>query len=119
MLYLLFSFLVDLRLFTTFSIAISCNSASTSTAESRIKGDLDETEQGVHKHIMKFEQRLISEYFKELGSGDETGVVESACGHLVKDRMGKAGARWSLHGAESILNSDALRPAAAGINTRK
>ena len=36
-----------------------------------IKGDLDETEQGVHKRIMELGQRLMSEYFKELGSGDE------------------------------------------------
>ena len=34
-------------------------------------GDLDETEQGVHKRLMELGQRLISEYFKELGSGDK------------------------------------------------
>ncbi len=32
-----------------------------------------------------------------------TGVVESACGHLIKDRMCKAGAKWRLKGAESVL----------------
>ena len=32
-----------------------------------------------------------------------TGVIEGACGYLVKDRMGKSGARWCLGGAESIL----------------
>jgi hypothetical protein len=32
-----------------------------------------------------------------------TGVIESACRHLVKDRMDITGARWGLEGAESIL----------------
>ena len=32
-----------------------------------------------------------------------TGVVESACSHVVKDRMEKSGARRSIEGAESIL----------------
>jgi len=32
-----------------------------------------------------------------------TGVVESACGHIVKDRMDKSGAHWKIVGAEPIL----------------
>ena len=32
-----------------------------------------------------------------------TGVVESACGHIVKDRMDMSGARWKIVGAEPIL----------------
>ena len=32
-----------------------------------------------------------------------TGVIEGACRHLVQDRMGITGARWSLQGAQSIL----------------
>ena len=32
-----------------------------------------------------------------------TGVIEGACRHLVQDRMGITGARWSLHGAQAIL----------------
>jgi hypothetical protein len=38
-----------------------------------------------------------------------TGVVEGACGHLVKDRMEKAGMRWSVDGAQAILNLRAVR----------
>ena len=38
-----------------------------------------------------------------------TGVIEGACRHLVKDRMEKTGARWSLTGAEAILSLRALR----------
>lgn len=41
-----------------------------------------------------------------------TGVIEGACRYLVKDRMEKTGARWSLAGAEAVLRLRALRTSA-------
>lgn len=38
-----------------------------------------------------------------------TGVVEGACRYLVKDRMDRGGARWTLDGAEAVLRLRALR----------
>lgn len=38
-----------------------------------------------------------------------TGVIEGACRYLVKDRMDRTGARWSLTGAEAILRLRAVR----------
>jgi hypothetical protein len=38
-----------------------------------------------------------------------TGVIEGACRYLVRDRMDKTGARWSLDGAEAVLQLRALR----------
>jgi hypothetical protein len=38
-----------------------------------------------------------------------TGVIEGACRYLVKDRMGRTGARWSLDGAEAVLRLRAVR----------
>lgn len=38
-----------------------------------------------------------------------TGVVEGACGHLVKDRMEKAGMRWTITGAQVVLDLRAVR----------
>jgi hypothetical protein len=38
-----------------------------------------------------------------------TGVVEGACGHLVKDRMEQAGMRWTVDGAQAILDLRAVR----------
>jgi len=38
-----------------------------------------------------------------------TGVVEGACGHLVKDRMEQAGMRWTKAGAQAVLDLRALR----------
>jgi hypothetical protein len=41
-----------------------------------------------------------------------TGVIEGACRYLVKDRMGRTGACWSLAGAEAVLRLRALRASA-------
>ena len=38
-----------------------------------------------------------------------TGVIEGACRYLVKDRMDRGGARWTLTGAEAVLRLRALR----------
>jgi hypothetical protein len=38
-----------------------------------------------------------------------TGVIEGACRYLVKDRMDRTGARWSLVGADAVLQLRALR----------
>jgi hypothetical protein len=38
-----------------------------------------------------------------------TGVVEGACGHLVKDRMEQSGMRWTEPGAQAILDLRAVR----------
>ena len=38
-----------------------------------------------------------------------TGVIEGACRYLVKDRMDRTGACWSLRGAEAVLQLRALR----------
>lgn len=38
-----------------------------------------------------------------------TGVIEGACRYLVKDRMDRTGARWSLEGAEAVLRLRGLR----------
>ena len=46
-----------------------------------------------------------------------TGVVEGACGHLVKDRMEQAGMRWTKAGAHAILDLRAVRLATSGTPT--
>jgi hypothetical protein len=50
-----------------------------------------------HKEYMKYDKYLSEGY--PIGSG----VVESACSHVVKDRMEISGARWGINGSESIL----------------
>jgi hypothetical protein len=50
-----------------------------------------------HKQYMKYEVYLSK------GSPMGSGVVESACSHVVKNRMEVPGARWGVSGAEAIL----------------
>ncbi len=38
-----------------------------------------------------------------------SGVIEGACRHLINDRLGITGVRWSLQGAEAILKLRSLK----------
>jgi hypothetical protein len=38
-----------------------------------------------------------------------TGVVEGACGHLVKDRMERSGMHWTKQGAQAVLDLRSVR----------
>lgn len=60
-------------------------------------------------YLLKNQQRF--DYAMALVNGwpIATGIIEGACRHLVKDRMGLTGARWSLDGAEAVLRLRALR----------
>ena len=56
-----------------------------------------------HRRWMKYDQYLA------MGLPVGTGVVESACGSVVKHRMEGEGKRWSLAGAEAILALRSLK----------
>jgi hypothetical protein len=56
-----------------------------------------------HRRWMKYDQYLA------MGVPVGTGVVESACGSVVKHRMEGEGKRWSLAGAEAILALRSLK----------
>lgn len=48
-------------------------------------------------------------YYLARGWPIGTGVVEGACGHLVKDRMERSGMRWTRAGAQALLDLRAVR----------
>ena len=56
-----------------------------------------------HRRWMQYDVYLAS------GLPVGTGVVESACGSVVKHRMEGEGKRWSLEGAEAILTLRSLK----------
>ena len=58
------------------------------------------------RHYLAYDDALAA------GLPIATGVIEGACRYLVKDRMEKTGARWSLKGAEAVLRLRALRASA-------
>ena len=55
-----------------------------------------------HRHMMDYATYL------EKGYPIATGLIEGTCGSLVKDRMEQSGMRWSLCGAQAVLNLRAV-----------
>jgi hypothetical protein len=50
-----------------------------------------------HRAYMRYDQYLTAGY------PVATGVIESACKHIAKTRMDRAGAQWRIDGAEPVL----------------
>lgn len=57
---------------------------------------------GNHRHMMDYAAYL------EKGYPISTGTVEGTCGSLVKDRMEESGMRWSIAGAQAVLEQRAV-----------
>ena len=49
-------------------------------------------------HRMRYDEYLSAGY------PIATGVIEGACRHVIKDRMEQGGMRWTLEGAQAMLN---------------
>ena len=60
-------------------------------------------------YLLKYRPYLRYDRYLQQGVPIATGVIEGACRYLVKDRMDRTGARWSLPGAEAVLRLRALR----------
>ena len=60
-------------------------------------------------YLLRHASYLHYDQYLKMGLPIATGVIEGACRHLVKDRMELTGARWSLAGAEAVLQLRALR----------
>jgi len=56
-----------------------------------------------HQHKMDYKK------FIEKGYPVSSALVESACGHLVKERMEQSGMRWSSSGAQHIMDIRAIK----------
>lgn len=56
-----------------------------------------------HKHMMKYDEYLSQ------GLPIATGVIEGACGSLVKDRAERSGMKWTHKGVQAVLNLRALK----------
>jgi hypothetical protein len=55
-----------------------------------------------HKHKMAYDVYL------QKGYPISTGIIESTCGNLVKDRMEESGMRWTIDGAQQMLDLRAV-----------
>ena len=59
-------------------------------------------------YLLQYRAMLRYDQYLAAGYPIGTGVIEGACRYLVKDRMERTGARWSLDGAEAVLRLRAL-----------
>jgi hypothetical protein len=55
-------------------------------------------------YFKKNAQRMRYHKYLQAGYPIATGVIEGACRHVIKDRMEQGGMRWTLAGAEAMLN---------------
>jgi hypothetical protein len=53
-------------------------------------------------------ERMRYHEYLQAGYPIATGVIEGACRHIIKDRMEQGGMRWTLPGAEAMLNVRAV-----------
>lgn len=49
-------------------------------------------------------KRMRYDLFLKRGFPIATGIIEGACRHYIKDRMERAGMRWSMDGAQAMLD---------------
>jgi hypothetical protein len=76
----------------------------------------DEAKKPEHKYELekvagyfrRNQDRMRYDLYLERGWPLATGVIESACGHLVKDRCEGAGMRWNKSGANALLKLRAV-----------
>lgn len=52
--------------------------------------------------------RMRYDVYLSAGYPIATGVIEGACRHVIKDRMEQGGMRWTLEGAQAMLNVRAI-----------
>jgi len=55
-------------------------------------------------YLEKNRERLRYHDYLKAGYPIASGVIEGTCRHLVKDRMERAGMRWSIKGAQAMLD---------------
>jgi hypothetical protein len=55
-------------------------------------------------YLEKNAQRMRYDEYLQAGYPIASGVIEGACRHVIKDRMEQGGMRWTLAGAEAMLN---------------
>ena len=53
-------------------------------------------------------ERMRYDEYLQAGYPIASGVIEGACRHIIKDRMEQGGMRWTLPGAEAMLNVRAV-----------
>jgi hypothetical protein len=71
---------------------------------SKLKGEKLKDLQRICDYFERNQLRMCYDKYLAAGYPIASGVIEGACGHLVKDRMERSGMRWTQEGARQMLN---------------
>ena len=74
------------------------------SSQKKLRGDRLRELEKVCQYFQKNASRMQYDQYLRAGYPIASGVIEGACGHLVKDRMERSGMRWKLESARSMLN---------------
>ena len=74
----------------------------------KLQGNKRKDLQRICGYFEKHSSRMKYATYLKAGYPIASGVIEGACGHLVKDRMERSGMRWTLEAARSMLNVRAV-----------
>ena len=74
----------------------------------KLRGDKLQELDKICNYFQKNVSRMQYDEYLRSGYPIASGVIEGACGHLVKDRMERSGMRWRLESARSMLNVRAV-----------
>ncbi|WP_254568327.1 ISKra4 family transposase [Oscillatoria sp. HE19RPO] len=76
-----------------------------SRAKSRgFKGQKMKVLEQIIGYFQKNQERMRYDIYLAEGYPIASGVIEGACRHLVKDRLERTGMRWTIPGAQAMLN---------------
>jgi hypothetical protein len=73
-----------------------------------LKGEQRKELTSVCNYLENNAERMRYDEYLRAGYPIATGVIEGACRHIIKDRMEQGGMRWTLPGAEAMLNVRAI-----------
>ena len=68
------------------------------------KGTKKESLEKICNYLVKNQDRLRYDVYLANGLPIASGVIEGACRYYVKDRMERSGMRWSIDGAQAMLD---------------
>ena len=70
----------------------------------KLKSKLKKSLRVISNYLEKNQDRMQYHEYLEKGYPIASGVIEGACRHFVKDRMERAGMRWTIKGAQALLD---------------
>lgn len=93
----------NLQLILKGGVGLSIGGLNRALQEQQNKQNQQESIKATIRYFENHQQWMQYDRYLKMGYPISSGVVESTCGHTVKDRMEGTGRRWGVEGAEAVL----------------